>query len=256
MNLFEPLQPLGRLPVGAGQALQPGYMLEEFEITQVLGLTSFGVLYLATHVSEHNTVAIKEYLPSSLVMRNAESQLELTDPSHDEAFQRGLQSFVTEALTLSQFDHPHLLQVNCVWEANGTAYRVMPPLTGTTLLAQRTSRNEPASQDELQTLFDGMLGALEVLNDAGLAHGQIEPVNIFMLNGEHPVLMDFDAVHHAVLSELSQPTSTLTPTRTSCSRQRAATCMRWPRCCILRSATIGRQGTPQTLNHWVTCLPG
>lgn len=205
MNLFEPLQPPGRLPVGAGQALEPGYMLEEFEITQVLGLTSFGVLYLATHVSEHSTVAIKEYLPSSLAQRHADGQLELTDPSHDAAFQRGLQSFVTEALTLSQFEHPHLLRVNCVWEANGTAYRVMPLLTGTSLLAQRASRNEPASQDQLQALFDGLLGALDLLHEAGLAHGQIEPVNIFMLNGEHPVLMDFDAVHHAVLSDLQRP---------------------------------------------------
>jgi len=180
-------------------------MLEEFEITQVLGLTSFGVLYLATHISEHTTVAIKEYLPSSLVMRNADGQLELTDPAHNEAFHRGLQSFVTEALTLSQFNHPHLLQVTCVWEANGTAYRVMPLLAGTSLLARRASRDEPASQDQLQALFDGLLGALEVLNDAGLAHGQIEPINIFMLNDEHPVLMDFDAVHHAVLSDLQQP---------------------------------------------------
>lgn len=205
MNLFEPLQPPGRLPVGAGQALEPGYMLEEFEITQVLGLTSFGVLYLARHVTEQTTVAIKEYLPSSLVMRHAEGQLELTDPSHHEAFQRGLQSFVTEALTLSQFNHPHLLQVTCVWEANGTAYRVMPLLTGTSLLARRARPDAPASQDQLQVLFDGLLGALEVLNNAGLAHGQIEPVNIFMLNDEHPVLMDFDAVHHAVLSDLQRP---------------------------------------------------
>lgn len=180
-------------------------MLEEFEITQVLGLTSFGVLYLATHVTEQNTVTIKEYLPSSLVMRHVDGQLELTDPRHNEAFQRGLQSFVTEALTLSQFDHPHLLSVNCVWEANGTAYRVMPLLTGTTLLARRNNHSEPASQDQLQALFDGLLGALEVLNGAGLSHGQIEPINIFMLNGEHPVLMDFDAVHHAVLSDLNEP---------------------------------------------------
>ena len=205
MNLFEPLQPPGRLPVGAGQALEPGYMLEEFEITQVLGLTSFGVLYLATHVKDQSTVAIKEYLPSSLTQRHADGQLELTDPSHDTAFQRGLQSFVTEALTLSQFEHPHLLRVNCVWEANGTAYRVMPLLTGTSLLAKRVGHNEPASQDQLQALFGGLLGALETLNDAGLAHGQVEPVNIFMLNGEHPVLMDFDAVHHAVLSDLQRP---------------------------------------------------
>jgi len=205
MNLIEPLQPPGHLPLGAGHALLPGAMLEDFEITQVLGLTSFGVLYLATHVIDHNVVAIKEYLPAGIATRNPDGQIELTDPAQEEAFQRGLQSFVGEALSLSQFDHPHLLKVNCVWEANGTAYRAMPCLSGASLLAQRSGMNEPATQAQLQTLLDGLLDALDTLNRAGLAHGQVEPINIFMVNGEQPVLMDFDAVHHAVLSDLTQP---------------------------------------------------
>ncbi len=205
MNLFEPLQPPGSLPLGMGHALQPGYMLEDFEITQVLGLTSFGVLYLATHVVEHNTVAIKEYLPSSLATRNAEGRLELTAPENEEPYRRGLESFAAEALTLSQFDQPNLLHVTCVWEANGTAYRAMPYLVGANLLAQRSSNKEPATQAQLQALLDGLLAALDTLHSAGLAHGQVEPVNIFMAEGERPVLMDFDAVHRAVLSDPSRP---------------------------------------------------
>ncbi len=204
MNLFEPLLPPGSLPLGMGHALQPGYMLEDFEITQVLGLTSFSVLYLATHVVEHNTVAIKEYLPSSLATRNAEGQVELIAPACEASFQRGLESFAAEALTLSQFDQPNLLPVNCVWEANGTAYRAMPYLVGTSLLAQRSSSKEPATQAQLQIVFDGLLGALDTLHSTGLAHGQVEPVNIFMAGGERPVLMDFDAVHRAVLSDPAQ----------------------------------------------------
>lgn len=205
MNLFEPLQPPGSLPLGMGHALQPGYMLEDFEITQVLALTSFGVLYLATHVVEHNTVAIKEYLPSSLATRNPEGRLELTTPANEEPFRRGLESFAAEALTLSQFDQPNLLHVSCVWEANGTVYRAMPYLVGANLLAQRSSSKEPASQAQLQALLDGLLAALDTLHNAGLAHGQVEPVNIFMAAGERPVLMDFDAVHRAVLSDPSRP---------------------------------------------------
>lgn len=205
MNLFEPLQPPGSLPLGMGHALLPGDMLEDFEITQVLGLTSFGVLYLATHVVEHNTVAIKEYLPSTLATRNAEGQVELRDPAHEESFHRGLQSFAGEALSLSQFNHPNLLHVSCVWEANGTVYRAMPHLVGTSLLAQRSSSKEPASQAQLQALRDGLLEALDTLHGAGLAHGQVEPANIFMLEGERPVLMGFDAVRHAVLSDTRRP---------------------------------------------------
>lgn len=202
MNLFEPLQPPGAPPLGSsGHALQAGAMLEDFEVTQVLGVTRSGVLYLATHVLEHNTVAIKEYLPSSIATRNAAGQIELNDPSHEEAFRRGLQSFVGEALTLSQFSHPHLLHVSCVWEANGTAYRAMPYLAGTTLLAQRSGGQEPATQAQLRALLDGLLDALGTLNGAGLAHGRVAPGNIFMLEGEQPVLLGFDAVQQAVLSE-------------------------------------------------------
>jgi serine/threonine protein kinase len=200
MNLIEPLQPPAPPPLWQGHALQPGAMLEDFEIIQVLELTSFGVLYLATHVLDRNTVALKEYLPSSIAIRDAEGNIELLDPSHEEAFQRGFQSFVGEALTLSQFSHPHLLHVNCVWEANGTAYRAMPYLVGSTLSDRRSVTKEPASQAQLKVLLDGLLDVLEMLNNAGLAHGRIDPTNIFMLQGEQPVLMDFDAVRQAFLS--------------------------------------------------------
>lgn len=193
------------MPAYPGQALAPGDMLEAFEIVQVLGLTSFGVLYLARNTADGSTVAIKEYMPSSLAVRGTDGRIELTDPGHAQAYQRGLQAFVAEALTLSQFDHPNLLRVMSIWEGNGTAYRSMPYLAGTPLLAQRASTGQPASQAQLRALFEGLLNALLTLYHAGLAHGQVEPVNIYMLDDRHAVLMDFDAVHQAVLSDLRKP---------------------------------------------------
>lgn len=205
MNLSDPLQPSGPMPVIAGQTLQPGDRLEHYEIVQVLGPTSFGVLYLARHEVDGSTVAIKEYLPSSIAARTPDGHVVPTDPAHISAYDRGLQAFVTEALTLSQFDHPNLLRVTAIWESGGTAYRSMPYLSGNTLLARRAGSQEPASQAQLQQLLDGLLGALLTLSQAGLAHGQIEPVNIYLLEDGQPVLMDFDAVHHAVLSDLRKP---------------------------------------------------
>lgn len=205
MNLSELVQPSGPMPTFAGQALAQGDMLEDFEIVQVLGLTSFGVLYLARNKTDGSTVAIKEYMPSSLAARGARGQIELNHPGHAEAYQRGLQAFIGEALSLSQFDHPNLLRVTSIWEANGTAYRSMPYMAGTTLLAHRARTGQPASQAELHTLLEGLLGALLALYHAGLAHGQVEPVNIYLLESGRPVLMDFDAVHQAVLSDLRRP---------------------------------------------------
>lgn len=193
------------MPAIAGQTLPPGERLLDFEIVQVIGLTSFGVLYLGRNLQDGSTVAIKEYMPSPLAMRMPGGQVEVTDPAHTEAYQRGLQAFLTEALTLSQFEHPNLLRVSAVWEDNGTAYRSMPYLTGTTLLAWRASAAEPASQSQLQTLLDGLLDALFLLYQAGLAHGQVEPLNIYIGEDGQPVLMDFDAVHLAVQSDLHRP---------------------------------------------------
>ena len=45
---------------------------------------------------------------------------------HRETFDPGLRSFINEARLLAQFDHPSLVKVYRFWEANGTAYMVMP----------------------------------------------------------------------------------------------------------------------------------
>jgi serine/threonine protein kinase len=193
------------MPAIPGQTLPPGERLGGFEILQVIGLTSFGVLYLGRHLEDGSTAAIKEYMPSSLAMRGPEGRVEVIDPVNEPAYERGLQAFLTEALTLSQFEHPNLLRVQVVWEDNGTAYRSMPYLGGSTLAAWRASLSEPASQAQLQTLLDGLLAALLALNQAGLAHGQIEPLNIFLEGTGTPVLMDFDAVHQAIRSDPTQP---------------------------------------------------
>lgn len=193
------------MPAIAGQTLLPGERLCDFEIVQVIGLTSFGVLYLGRQLQDGATVAIKEYMPSGLATRTRDGQVEVTDPSHAQAFDRGLQAFLAEALTLSQFEHPNLLRVSAVWEDNGTAYRSMPYLTGTTLLAWRTGIAEPASQAQLDALLEGLLEALRTLFQAGLAHGHVEPLNIYIGEDGQPVLMDFDAVHQAVQSDPDRP---------------------------------------------------
>ena len=46
--------------------------------------------------------------------------------NHKATFDAGLKSFINEARLLAQFDHPSLVKVYRFWEANGTAYMVMP----------------------------------------------------------------------------------------------------------------------------------
>ncbi len=206
MNLSEPiLPPSSHLPVGSGVALAPGALLEHFEVSEVLAQTDASVLYLAHHDVDRHGVVVKEYFPAALAARREDGRVHPLDSAMEHAYHRGLESFIAEALALSQFDHPHLLHVSRVWEANGTAYRTMPLLEGDTLRAVRQAADVPFTQKQLTGLRDGLLGALEVLHDAGLAHGRVKPTNIHIGADGRAVLMDFSAVGDALSSNLAQP---------------------------------------------------
>ncbi len=202
----EPVEPSAPLPAGWSHALRPGTTVEDFLILDVLELTSFEVTYAARDPSSRNTVLLREYLPEAIANRTVHSpRIVLTDAAQAEAFQRGLHSFVGEALALSQFEHPNLLHTLSVWECNGTAYCTLPRHEGSSLLARRLANKVPPDHACVQALLDGLLKGLQALNDAGLTHGYVEPINIMMLDGDRPVLQGFDAVRRAMSSDMSQP---------------------------------------------------
>ena len=192
--------PARTFPQATG-ALEPGTRLEEFEIERVLCDSGYGVVYLARDLALDLTVVLKEYLPATLATHGAGLQVELHDPSHADAFERGRLAFIDEARILARCDHPSLLRVHRIWEANGTAYRVMPYYPGQTLLAVRRGMREAPDEASLRALLDALLGALGTLHRAGHVHGDVSPDNILLLPDDRPVLMDFGAVARAILSE-------------------------------------------------------
>ena len=124
-------------------ALPPGTRLAEFEILGLLGVGGFGMVYKAFDHSLHRAVAIKEYMPSALAGRSQGQSLWVRSSSDQQTFQAGLVSFVGEARLLAQFDHPSLVKVFRFWEANNTAYMVMPLYSGMTLKQARAQMRTP-----------------------------------------------------------------------------------------------------------------
>ena len=111
----------------AGSGLPIGTHLGEFEThASCVGEGGFGIVYLAHDHSLQRRVALKEYMPSSLAARTGGSQVSVKSERHRETFEAGLKSFINEARLLASFDHPSLVKVYRFWEANGTAYMVMP----------------------------------------------------------------------------------------------------------------------------------
>ena len=104
----------------------PGSRLGGFEIQRVIARSLSTVVYLATDHALAIPVAIQEYLPTRYVRRDTGQRLQATDPQHEDVVERGLRAFIDEARLLTRCDHPALVRVSHLFEANGTAYRVMP----------------------------------------------------------------------------------------------------------------------------------
>lgn len=189
----------------AGQNVLPaGTRLGEFEILGLIGEGGFGIVYRAHDTSLGRDVALKEYMPSALAARVTATQVQVKSERHEGTFRAGLKSFINEARILAQFDHPSLVKVYRFWEANGTAYMVMPLYRGATLKEALKSMRGPPDEKWLRALLAPLLDALTVLHTSKCYHRDIAPDNIILLADSHrPVLLDFGAARR-VIGDMTQ----------------------------------------------------
>jgi hypothetical protein len=187
-----------------GNNLAVGTFLAEFEVTELLGEGGFGIVYLARDHSLHRRVALKEYMPSALAARTGPTEVSVKSERHRETFEAGLKSFVNEARLLAQFDHPSLVKVYRFWEANGTAYMVMPFYEGITLKQQLKDMGAPPNEAWLMELLGPLTEALQVIHAEQCYHRDIAPDNVILLKGnQRPLLLDFGAARR-VIGDMTQ----------------------------------------------------
>ena len=179
-------------------ALPAGFRLGEFEVLALLGVGGFGMVYKAFDHSLHRAVAIKEFMPAALAARTDDGSLLARSPADQAAFMAGLRSFVGEARLLAQFDHPSLVKVFRFWEANSTAYMVMPLYSGMTFKQARAQMRTPPPEAWLRKVLWSVLGALRVLHGGQTLHRDVSPDNIFLQDVGPPVLLDLGAARHAI----------------------------------------------------------
>src|SRR5690606_1554137 len=92
------------------QALPPGYQLQGYEIRKVLSAGGFSFVYIARDAN-NDTVAIKEYLPATLALRNAGSLVHLSSPEASANFRHGLKCFFEEGRALATIEHKNIVRV-------------------------------------------------------------------------------------------------------------------------------------------------
>ena len=185
----------------AARALPAGAWLDEFEIEKIIDEGGVVIVYAATDRALAVPVAIAEYMPARLAHRSDEAQVTPRTSAQADDFARGLQAFINETRTLARCDHPSLVRVVRLCEANATAYRVMPRYPARRLLEVRRDMNEPPDEGALRALLDALLGALRAFHHAGGCHGKVTPSNILMLAGNRPLLLGPGEAARAIASD-------------------------------------------------------
>ncbi|MBL8382821.1 MAG: protein kinase [Burkholderiales bacterium] len=171
-------------------ALPSGFALNEYRIESTLGVGGFGVTYLARDANLDLRVAIKEYMPGDLALRNADHSVSVKSDQARDTFRWGRERFLEESRTLASFKHDNIVRVMRFFEANQTAYMVMEFVAGMPLNDWVAARRPP-SQEAILKLALPLLDGLEVVHRGGYLHRDIKPANIFIRDDGRPVLIDF-----------------------------------------------------------------
>ena len=190
--------------------LPVGYRLHWYEIASVLGVGGFGITYLAHDGNLKRKVAVKEFLPSELSVRRPDATVEPVSEEEAPTYQWGLARFLSEARTLAQFTHPHIVRVHSVFEANNTAYMVMDYESGESL-ASAFRRLPMRAEAVLVPLLLGLMDGLEEVHEAGFIHRDLKPGNIFVREDASPVMLDFGSARQALGVETRTLTSLVSP---------------------------------------------
>ena len=177
-------------------ALPRGYALNEYRIETTLGVGGFGLTYLATDDNLNLRVAIKEYLPGELAVRNDDHSVSVRSDDSREAFHWGRSRFLEESRTLASFRHPNIVRVMRFFEANSTAYMVMEFVDGTSL-SDWIGLRRPPPESRVLAMAHALLDGLEVVHRGGYLHRDIKPANIYVRADESPVLLDFGSARSA-----------------------------------------------------------
>lgn len=192
-------------------ALPVGTLIGRYEVLSVLGQGGFGITYRARDVQLDREVAIKEYLPTALAVRQNGVTVMPRSTKAAEDFTWGRDRFVAEGRVMATLHRaPGIVRVYDFLEINGTAYIVMEMLHGDTLEGhiKKNGRLEASAIDRiLWPLLDG----LEQVHDAGFLHRDIKPANILLDAAGNPTLIDFGASRAAMVGRTVAMTAIFTP---------------------------------------------
>ncbi len=191
-------------------SLQPGYQLHWYRIEQILGQGGFGITYLAHDTNLKQQVAIKEYLPVELAVREKNISVHPVSGEHGIQYNWGLERFINEAQTLARFKHPNIVRVLTIFRENNTAYMVMEYEQGRPL-HEILKAKKTLDEEELKKIILPVMEGLQAVHAENFIHRDIKPPNIYIREDGSPVLLDFGSARQSLAEQTLTMTAMVSP---------------------------------------------
>jgi serine/threonine-protein kinase len=142
-------------------------VLAGHRIDALIGEGGMGMVYRATHLQLHRTVALK-VLPPSLA----------ADPDYRRRFER-------EAAIAASLEHPHVVPIYDAGHANGILYLSMRFVDGEDLGAV-LRREGMLGVERVCAVLGPVADALDAVHEAGLVHRDVKPGNVLIARAARP----------------------------------------------------------------------
>ena len=189
-----------------------------YTVEKVLGQGGFGITYKVSanlqveNVTIRTYFAVKEFFMSDACERNENDSICYSSPVKDKV-EESRKDFLAEAQRLNKIslEHPNIIHVNEVFEANNTVYYVMEYLDAGSLRSY-VREHGTLSESEVLAIMTPIMNAVDYLHQHRMTHLDIKPDNVMLKHdpdtGEIiPVLIDFGLSKH--YDKNGKPTSTI-----------------------------------------------
>ncbi|HKP13366.1 MAG TPA: UvrD-helicase domain-containing protein [Blastocatellia bacterium] len=153
------------------EAIAAGVTIAHYRVLEPLGSGGMGAVYKALDEKLHREVALK-VLPADAV-------------THDDRRRR----FLQEARAASRLNHPHILTVYEVGEADGVPFIAMEYIEGETLRQRINGRPLPVAEaiDIALQIAEGLRKA----HEHGIVHRDLKPENLMVSRDGYAKILDF-----------------------------------------------------------------
>lgn len=207
---------LSKEPFMAAQKNAPlpdGLEIAGYRIVKKIASGGFSIVYLA-YDGEGDAVAIKEYLPSALALRQPGELIPVIAKSNLPVFRIGLKCFFEEGRALALISHPNVVRVLNFFRANETVYMVMAYESGHSLqehIARLNAKGSKLNEAFIRQIFSGVCGGLREVHTNKLLHLDLKPANVYLRTDGTPILLDFGAARQTINADVPKLTPMYTP---------------------------------------------